>query len=466
MRAPRMTRSGLRAGAFAAALCCALAGIASAAALTLPPVTRTTLKNGLTVIVMPTSRLPLVDLVLEVKAGSVSDPAGKEGLASLTADLLTQGAGARDARQIAEDIAFVGGTLDADCAEERIEISCEVLKKDFDVGLGLLRDVATRPTFPADEFARKKDEALGAIASVKDDPEAIADRELLPFLMGGHPLGHPVLGWEKSVTSLTRDDVVDFHRRTFAPDNALLAVVGDVDPKAVVAALEAAFKEWKSQGGQRSQPYPPLAAAGKREVLLLSRPEATQSQIRLACPGVARNHPDYFPILVANTILGGGFTSRLTNEIRVQQGLTYSIDSRFRMQRNGGEYVITTFTRNETLRKTIDEVIRVVKRLQEDGPTPEEVDKAHRYLAGQFPLGLQSPDDLAARLLDVEFFGLAPDYLQTFADKVNAVTIEDCRRALKSYFCTDDLKILVVTPPDSGKVALAGLGPVTVKEVR
>jgi len=234
----------------------------------------------------------------------------------------------------------------------------------------------------------------------------------------------------------------------------------------VVAALETAFKEWKSQGGQHSQPYPPIAAPGKREVLLLARPEATQSQIRLACPGVARNHPDYFPILVANTILGGGFTSRLTNEIRVQQGLTYSIDSRFRMQRNGGEYVITTFTRNETLRKTIDEVIKVVKRLRDEGPTQEEVDKAHRYLAGQFPLGLQSPDDLAAQLVNVEFYGLAPDYLQTFADKVNAVTLEDCRRALKSYFCTDDLKILVLTPPDTGKSALSGLGALTVKEIR
>jgi len=450
----------------AVTLALALATPARATNLTLPPVTRATLKNGLTVIVMPTARLPLVDFLLEVKAGSVSDPAGKEGLAGLTADLLTQGAGERDARQIAEDIAFVGGTLEADCSEERIRISCEVLKKDFDVGLGLVRDVSTRPLFAADEFARKKDEALGAIASAKDDPEAIADRELLPFLMGNHPLGHPVLGWEKSMGSIVRDDVVDFHRRTFAPDNAVLAVVGDVDPKAVVASLEAAFKDWKSQGGQRSQPYPPLAAAGKREVLLLARPEATQSQIRLACPGVARNHPDYFPILVANTILGSGFTSRLTNEIRVQQGLTYNIGSRFRMQRNGGEYVITTFTRNETLRKTIDEVIKVVKRLQEEGPTPEEVEKAHRYLAGQFPLGLQSPDDLADQLLNVEFYGLAPDYLQTFADKVNAVTIEDCRRALKSYFCTDDLKILVVTPPDSGKGALAGLGPLTVKEIR
>ena len=464
MRRGSQARAGVL--ALGMALASALPAVAGAGALTLPPATRTTLRNGLTVLIMPTARLPLVDMLLEVKAGSVGDPPGKEGLAHLTAELLTQGAGERSARQIAEDIAYVGGTLESESGEERIRVSCEVLKKDFAVGLELLRDVAARPTFPAEEFERRRSEALGEIASAADDPEEVADRELLPFLMGAHPLGHPVLGWEASVSAMTRDDVIAFHRRNFAPDNALLAVVGDVEPKVVIPALEAAFKDWKSQGGQRSQPYPPLASAPKREVRVVSRPEATQSQIRFACPALARNHPDYFPVLVANTILGGGFTSRLVNEIRVQRGLTYSIRSEFRMQRNSGQYVISTFTRNETLRQTIDAVIEVIKKLRDDGPTAEEVDKAHRYLAGQFPLGLQAPDELAEQLLDVEFYGLPPDYLQTFADRVNAVTLEDCRRVLKAYFCTDELKILVVTPPDLGKSALAGLGPLSVKDIR
>jgi len=451
-------------GALLAATLLALPGVASAVAL--PPVTRTTLKNGLTVLVMPTSRLPLVDFVLQVRAGSVSDPAGKEGLADLTGELITQGAGLRTAQQIAEDIAFVGGSLEAGVGEERIGVSCEVLKKDFATGLELLRDVVVRPGFPAEEFERKKAEALGAIESAKDEPSAIADRELLPWLLGSHPLGHPVLGWEASVKSLTRDDVVGFHRRHFTPDNAILAVVGDVDPKAALAAIEEAFKDWRASGETRPAGYPPFAGGARREVLVVSRPEATQAQIRLACPGLARNHPDYFPVLVTNTILGAGFTSRLVNEIRVVQGLTYSISSRFRMQRNAGQFVISTFTRNETLRKTVDEVLKVVQALKTEGPTPEELEKAKRYLAGQFPLGLQAPDDLAGQLLNIEFYGLDPAYLATFADKVNAVTMDDCRRALKSYFCTDDLKLLVVTQPELGKTALEGLGPVSVKEVR
>jgi len=440
------------------------AGGAIAAPLQLPAYTRTTLDNGLVVYVMPTRRLPLVDFRLVVRTGSVSDPHGKEGLASLTADLLTQGAGTRGAQQIAGDIAFVGGTLQASAATEQVIVTCEVLKKDFAVGLELLRDVTVAPTFPAEEVARKKDEALGAIASQRDDPATVANQELGPFLLGGSPLAHPTIGWEKSVATLTREDVVAFHGRHFRPDNAMLAVVGDVEPQAVKAALEKAFAGWKANGGKPGDAYGPVPQARNRQVLIVNKPEVTQTQIRLACMGVPRNHPDYFPITVANTILGAGFTSRLVNEIRVVQGLTYSISSRFGMFRDAGTFRIGTFTKNETLRKTIDETLKVVRDLLATGPSEEELAKAKRYLTGQFPLGLQAPDALATQLLDVEFYGLDPKYVETFSDRVNAVTMVDCRRALKSYFCVDELRILVVSNPEMARKSLEGLGPIEVKD--
>jgi zinc protease len=417
------------------------------------------------VYIMPTQRLPLVDFRLLVRAGSVNDPAGKEGLASLTAELLTQGAGPRNARQVAEDIAFVGGTLESSAGIEQTVVTCEVLRKDVATGLELLHDVVVRPSFPADEFARKKDETLGAIASDKDDPATVANNALGPFLLARSPLAHPPIGWEKSVGALTREDVVAFHAREVRPENAMLAVVGDVDARAVLAELEKAFADWKP-GGTRTAlvPYTPVPQARGHRVLIVNKPEVTQTQIRMACMGVPRNHPDYYPIIVANTILGAGFTSRLVNEVRVVQGLTYSVSSRFTMYRNAGTFRISTFTKNETLRKTVDESMKVVRKLMDDGPTPEELDKAKRYLTGQFPLGLQAPDALAAQLLDVEFFGIEPDYLETFADKVNAITMTDVRRALKSYFCVDDLRILVVSNPEAAKKALDGLGPVEVQE--
>ena len=453
--------------AVAAALAATLvAGPAAAAPLRLPTYTRTTLSNGLMVFVMPTRRLPLVDFRLLVRAGSVNDPAGQEGLASLTADLLTQGAGSRSARQIAEEIAFVGGSLEANAGTEQLVVTCEVLKKDFGVGLELLRDVTVNPTFPAEEFARKKDEALGAIASQRDDPATVANKELGQFLLGTSPLAHPAIGWEKSMGAITRDDVTRFHAQFVRPDNALLAVVGDVDPHAVKAALEKAFAGWKANGPRPSDAYDPVPQARGRQVLIVSKPEVTQTQIRLACMGVPRNHPDYYPITVANTILGGGFTSRLVNEIRVVQGLTYSISSRFGMFRNAGTFRISTFTKNETLRKTIDETLKVVKTLLDAGPTDEELAKAKRYLTGQFPLGLQAPDNLATQLLDIDFYGLDPKYLETFSDRVNAVIMVDCRRALKSYFCVDDLRILVVSNPEVARMALDGLGPAEVRDPR
>lgn len=440
-------------------------GAATTGRVHLPPVTRTTLKNGLTVLMMPSQRLPLVDFRLVVNAGSAQDPAGKEGLASLTSDLLTQGAGSRDAQRIAEDIEFVGGALAASAGSEQVVVTCEVLQKDFAIGLELFSDVIVRPTFPAEEFARKKDEASGAIAAGKDDPGTVADRAMLPFLMGTHPLGHPPIGWEQSVAGLTRDDVLAYHRDRITPDRAILAVVGDVDPKAALAAIEKAFKDWKKSGDKGSPAYGPLARTGGRALRIIRKPEVTQTQVRMACAAVPRNHPDFYPITVANTILGAGFTSRLVDELRVNQGLTYSIGSRFDMYKNTGTFRISTFTKNETIRKLIDETIGVVRTLQDKGPKPEEVDKAKNYITGQFPLGLQAPDALAAQIANVEFFGLPQDYLEGFAARINAVTEEDVRRAIKAYMCVDDLKILVVSNPEIARPALEGLGPVEEQEI-
>jgi zinc protease len=447
-------------------LVAAAVGSADAKTTSLPPITKTTVGNGLTVYIMPTSRLPLVDFRLVVRAGAVNDPTGKEGLASLTADLLTQGAGERNAQQIAEDIAFVGGDLAASADAEQLVVTCEVMKKDFDHGLAMFRDVIVSPTFPEEEFERKKSEALAAIAASKDDPATVASTNLLPFLLGNSPLGHPAIGWEAGVQSLRREDVKRFHETMVTPENAVLAVVGDIDPKQVKKALDKAFKDWKKSKAERGSPYPPLLRDGGKRVEIVNKPEVTQTQIRLACVGVPRNHPDYYPIMVANTILGSGFTSRLVDEIRVNKGLTYSIRSGFTMYQAAGMFGVTTFTKNETIRQTIDETVAVIEKLRKDGPTEEELAKAKTYLTGLFPLGLQAPDNLAARLLDVAFYGLPEDYLTTYPDRMNAVTMEDCRRALKSYFCTDELNILVVSNPDVAKPALQGLGTIEVRELR
>ena len=427
---------------------------------------RTTLPNGLQVVVVPTSRLPLVDFRLVARAGSVNDPSGKEGLARLTAELLTQGAGKRTARQIADDIEFVGGSLSAGAGAEQLVVSCEVLKKDLALGIELFRDVIVSPNFAAEEFDRKKEEALGQIASDKSEPSVIAENAMTAWFWGDSPLAHPAIGWEASLKGITRDDVKLFHTRLLTPERSVLVVVGDVQPAAFVNQLKTAFAGWKRLGeAPKTDPYGPAAAIKGRTVRIVNKPEATQTQIRMMCPSVPRNQPDWYAIQVANTSCGAGFTSRLVNSIRVEQGLTYSINSRFQQNRAAGAFRVTTFTRNDQLRKCVDAVLAEVKKLVDEGPTQAELDKARNYLKGQFPLGLQSPDELAGEIANVEFFGLPQDFIATYPDKIGAVTMADTKRVLKEYFCTEDLKVLVVTNGDLAAKALAGLGTLETKEI-
>lgn len=429
---------------------------------------RARLPNGLTVLLLPSRRLPLVDFRLVADAGSSSDPAGKEGLARLTSELLTQGAGKRTAQQIAEEMAFVGGDLGAAAGSEQISVTCEVLAKDFSLGLEMLRDVVVSPTFSAEEFERKKQEALGEIESGKNEPQVIADRALASYLFGDHPLGHPVLGNTASVGSLTREDVADFHRRFVTPDRAILAVVGDFDAKTVLARLRTAFAGWKPAGGAQAgltARYGTLPPLSGRTIRVIEKPEVTQTQIRFACPSVPRNHPDYHAMQVANVILGDGFTSRLVNSIRVEKGLTYSISSRFQQLRGTGAFRIGTFTRNEQLRACVDAVLAEVQKLVDEGPTQAEYDKARNYLVGQYPLGLQAPDDLAAELVNVEFFQLGAGAIENYDEHVRAVTMDDVKRVLKQHFCTTNQRLLVVSNPELAKKALDGLGPIEVKPI-
>jgi zinc protease len=243
-------------------------------------------------------------------------------------------------------------------------------------------------------------------------------------------------------------------------------VVGDVEPASLLASLKTAFAGWKRAGeAPGADPYGPAAALHGRSVRIVNKPEATQAQIRMMCPSVPRNHPDWYALQVANTICGAGFTSRLVNSIRVEQGLTYSISSRFQQNRNAGAFRIGTFTRNDQLRKCVDATLAEVKKLVDEGPTEAEVDKARNYLKGQFPLGLQSPDELAGEISNAEFFGLPQDFIATYPDRIGAVSMDDVKRVLKTYFCTDDLKILVVTNGDLAQKALAGLGALEVKEI-
>jgi zinc protease len=436
--------------------------VVSAQEIKLPPIEKTTLDNGLKVIVIEHHELPVVAFRLVFKSGAAFDPSGKAGQADLTAGLLRKGTKTRTATQIAEEIDFVGGSLGAGSSRDATYANCKVLKKHFDVGLDLLSDIILNPAFADEEIERLRKQTLAAIKQQKDDPGAVADKRYREFLFGDHPYGQPSEGTETSVAALTRDDIVSFHQNYYVPDNAILAVVGDVTPKVAIDKIKAKFSQWK--GAQVVPPghAQPPAVEG-HQVLLVDKPDLTQTYIRVGHLGVKRDNPDYFAVRVMNYILGGGgFSSRMMDEIRSKRGLTYGIGCRFDFNKLRGAYTVSTFTQNDSTAVAIRAIIEQIANFRAGGVTDKELADTKSFYTGYFPLQLETPSQIASQILNVELHGLGEGYLKNYRKNMNAVTKEDIQRVAKKYLDPNNLKLVVVSKAEDVKASLEPLGSVTV----
>jgi predicted Zn-dependent peptidase len=427
------------------AILVALAGRAAAGEFRLPPVTRVTLENGLRLVVAEQREVPLVEMQLVVGAGSAQDPAGDEGVAALTARTLTRGAGARSAVELARAIESLGGEVSAGAGTDGTIIGAEFLAEDFARGLGLVRDVVMEPRFEKDEVRRARDDQVSTILATLEQPSAVADKCFGAFLYGSHPYGRPTDGRIATVRDLGRGDVRDFYERWYHPNNTIMVLVGAVSPDEAVTAVRQAFGAWKADPEavpERAAPPPPLAA---RRVLLVDKPDATQTQIRFGNVGMKRSDPDYLVASVANTILGGGFTSRLIEELRIKRSLTYSAWSMFNARLLGGDFRVGTFTKSPTTVETLRLALSVEGEFRTTPPDAKGLDKAKAYLRGQFPLRLESPEALAARLAELEFHGLPQDELTTYQGRVAAVSAADVTAvAAKRMPAPEGVAIVVV----------------------
>ena len=407
----------------ALALLLALAAPALAAdELRLPPVTRATFDNGLRVLVAEYHELPLVEFHLIVGAGAAQDPAGKEGLAALTAGTLTRGTGKLSASELARAIDGLGGRITATPGPDSTIVTAEFLSKDFRAGLDLLRQVLLDPAFARDEVRRRRDEQAADIVAALENTSAVADKCFAGFLYGAHPYGRPIDGRSTTVPKLGRGDVADFYERWYRPNDTILVLVGDVAAAEATVRLREAFGAWRPRPdavATRAAPPPRLTA---RRVLLVDKPDATQTQIRLGNVAIARSDPEYVPATVANTILGGGFTSQLIEELRIKRSLTYSAWSAFVARLTGGDFRLGTFTKTPTTAETLALALSVEGEFRTRPPARESLAKAKTYLRGQFPLRIESPDALAARLGEAEFNALGPDELATYRERVAVVT--------------------------------------------
>jgi len=437
-----------------------LAGASSAeAALDLGKTTRTRLGNGLQVVVVERPKLPLVTLLLMVKGGAASDPQGKAGLTSLTVEALRRGAGARDAKALAQALDGLGATLTANTGADDARLQLKVLSKDLGAGLDLLADLAIRPRFDAEEMEKEKRQTLAQIEQDRDDPRTVAGQHFFARLFPGHPYGRPAEGTRSTVETFSHEDVVRQHQAWFVPANTLLVAVGDVGAAGFAAEARNRFGAWKGAGvpALHVAAAPPVKGG---TVLLIDKPDATQSQVRIGNVLVRRTDPEYEAIHIANTVLGEGFTSRLTERLRVDLSLTYNAHSRLAAQRQPGAFLVSTFTPTETTRKIVDEALELVRKARAGGPSAEEVDKARGYRAGTLAIRLQDGAAVASAVADVEVFGLKPDSLPTAVDRYRRVTFEQAKRAAARL--PADLYVVVLGKAEAVRPQLEGLGKIEV----
>lgn len=432
--------------------------------VTFPSFEVKTLANGLTVVLVSQNEQPSVSVRMIVRVGAAHDPKGKLGLAMLTATLLDQGAGSRDAQQQADDIDFIGGVLSTGAGTDLSYVNTIVMKDDYDAGLAMMADVVRRPSFLPAEIERQKQQAFSALKVAAEDPDAIAGLVIDRLIYGFHPYGLPGSGTAASLASLTRDDFVDFHRRHFAPNNALVAVVGDITSAEAMAGLEKHFGDWARAELPSFDPMAPPEPT--RRVVVIDRPDAVQTEIRVGHLAVPRTHEDFEILDQATKILGGEGANRLQQVLRSQRQLTYSASADLDAFKFAGAIVAETDTQTANTAEALRLVVDEFSRLQRERVHEGELRAAQDYAVGHFPLTIETPDQIATQVLNQLFYGLPVAELPRYRERVQRVSPDDIQRVARWFVRPDRLSVVLVGNADAFVGSLKGLGFPTYERIR
>src|SRR4029434_9780723 len=403
---------------------------------------RSVLGNGMILLTSEQKALPMVSIELLIDAGSRHDMPKQEGLANLTARLLTYGTQRRTALQISDTLDFIGAGLSAGCGEDLATVSMTVLKKDLATGLELLAEVLTLSTFPQEEVDRQKQSIVASIKAREENPAEIAQRRFAAALYPQSPYGRPVEGSEASVKGLEQQSLRAFYERYYRPNRTIVSVVGDISHQEIARALNEAFRSWPK--GEPATPPVAPSKIGTAETLRVNK-ELTQANIILGHEGVGRENPDYYAIQVMNYILGGGgFSSRTLDSIRNERGLAYSVYSYFSAEKGHGTFELVMRTKNETALEAIRIAKAEIRRMREELVTEEELSDAKDYLIGSFPLRFDTNRKVANFLAQVEYFQLGLDYPERYADFIKQVTREDVQHVAQKYLRPETLITVIV----------------------
>ncbi|HSQ58941.1 MAG TPA: pitrilysin family protein [Acidobacteriota bacterium] len=410
----------------------------------LPPVRDVTLPNGARLLLAERHDVPMISFMAYLRGGSVTDPPGREGVAALTGEMLRKGAGRWNARQLADAVDGVGAAFGVGSGMEVFYASGEFLARDQKLMLDLLRAVLREPTFPDSEFTKLRAQTVDGLKASKEDPGNVFRLYGNAYLFGGHPYGRPVGGDEETVAALTRDDVLRCYREQFGADRLILAVVGDFSAAAMERTLRAAFGDWgRAPAALPSVPEVPRVAG--RRVLLVDKPDATQTYFVLANRGVEKTDPDRDVLAVANTAFGGRFTSMLNASLRTESGLTYGASCRLTPYSKGGSLSIGSYAKTESAGKAIDLALDILKRFRGKGISADMLSSSRNYINGQFPYELETSSQLAARLAADSFYGLGREEISGYPARIAAVDSAAVARVVARVYPDDqDLSIVMV----------------------
>ena len=416
---------------------------AQQATLKLPAYKRVKLPNGITLLLMEQREVPIVSFSVIVKTGSVTDPPGKEGLASITAGLLRRGTRTRTADQFASELDFIGGLFGSNAAADFSAARAEFMKKDLAKGLDLLSDALMNASFPQEEVDKLIKQRIDAIKAAKDQARGVIGAYYASYLYGSHPYGRPAGGDEKSLATIKREDILKFYKDRYVPAGTILAVAGDFAGAEMEQMVSARFSQWSGAAPPSPAVPDPPAVSGRR-LLLVDKPDSTQTFYQIGNIGISRSNPDRVYIDVVNTLFGGRFTSMLNSELRIKSGLTYGAASFFDERKSRGPFTISSYTKNDTTEKAIDMTLDVLKRLHEKGITEDELKSAKAYLQGQFPPTIETTDQLAGLLAELEFYGLDEREVNDYYARINSMTLADAQRIIKQYFPLDNLVFVLI----------------------
>lgn len=425
----------------------------------LPPTHEVTLPNGVRLLVVESHKLPVLALTLAMRAGDFADPAGKEGLAAMTADLLVKGGGGRTADQVSEAIERVGGSINAGTGPDALTVSANGLSGDAELIFGLVGDAVARPAFDAAEVDLERTQTLSGLRLQASQPAAIAARTFNRELYGAGAYAKSAT--PASVGGITRDDILGFYRSRVKPQGALLVVSGDIDVATATRLANGAFKGWSGAPAPLPSIGTPKPRA-KQEIVLVHRPSSVQANVLVGGATFPATDPRAYSLIVANRVLGGGTASRLFTILREQKSWTYGSYSSLSRTRGVGDFTANVEARNEVVDSALVELLAQLRRLRSEPLTGAEFDRAKSAITGSFPLGIETAAQLGAAIANARLLGLPTDYVTTYRSRIAGVTPAKAQAVVREVVRPESAVIVVVGDATVLRDRLAKIAPVRV----